>query len=283
MGENKDQNEMSAGAEKREGLESGPGNGLPTDLTGIFRRTSVESNAQSRQMDKRSQAAEEPGFTQMFQSLQDKNSVLSATQVEQRNTASEAQSLDRSGDEQQGEFTRMFQPLRPERRAQPVSASSPSSDAPPLTGTPASGGFTQLLRTLSSEDIAVPSPAELPPPVKSLPDEPGEFTRVVSRSAMREASLRAETQPAAEPPAQPERNATPPPYQASSMPVSPLNEAARSIASFPPPRLVPSMPSAPLQDPAENRLQQYVPLLLVSNLFLTAIALILLVVLLARP
>lgn len=68
------------------------------------------------------------------------------------------------------------------------------------------------------------------------------------------------------------------------MPVSPLSDPARSVANIPPPQAaVPFMPSAPLQSTSENRLQQYVPLLLVSNLFLTAIALILLVVLLARP
>ena len=271
-------------------------NGSPSDLSGIFRQVPVGRNSQPRQPEKNPQPADEPGFTQMFQSLQDGGSASSNARVEQGGQARvpEAAREDPVSEwsaDPPGEFTRMFRPLRADARAQEFHVSSPYRERASHTRAPTDGGFTQLLRTLSTEEAAgLPSERAPLQEAKPVPGEPGEFTRIVSRSAMREASLREQEQHAAEPQPQPAASAVPSAFTAAALPLSSLEGEAAGAQRFATPHIL-QQPAAPAVPPAARavpkstaagRLQQYVPLLLIANLFLTAIALILQAVALAR-
>jgi hypothetical protein len=283
---------------------------VAADLTGIFKQVAVRENTphvprslspqefqRSATPGEISQATDlfstaepqqgnqgqEPGFTQMFQSLQDGGS--SAT--------SQFGGV--------GEFTRMFQRVEQPSRApaeivRPPYYASPS--APEVSQM--EGEFTQLLRTLSSESIAE-LPEEAPAPAVSQPSRqgPGEFTRIISRSAVREAVLR-------------DQQGNSPVHEQSSRvnavapqgtPVASTGMAAASQGFLPsgvampmmagsamplPPHAQPMMSTTPLSPataslppispPASvrmnGRLQQFVPFLLIANLFVMLIVLI---------
>jgi hypothetical protein len=182
-----------------------------------------------------------------------------------------------------GEFTPLFQRL-----------DSPAPVRPKLAG-----GFTQLLRTLSAE-----SQAEIPllpaAPAPLLPQSsggPGEFTRIISGSMLREARGRTGT-PASVEAQQAQATANrvdsaPMPAMGSATPVLP---PAQAVALTPqqlmspspqPPPPMPPLPQAtpaplphtqvPPPAPAEGKLQKYMPLLLIANVFLMLLVVILVV------
>jgi hypothetical protein len=182
-----------------------------------------------------------------------------------------------------GEFMPLFQRL-----------DSPAPVRPKLAG-----GFTQLLRTLSAE-----SEAEIPvlptAPAPLLPQSsggPGEFTRIISGSMLREARGRTGTPTGAE--AQQaratENGVDPAPIPAMGS-VPPVLPPARAVALTPQqlispsPQLPPPMPPLPQATPAllphtqvpppapaEGKLQKYMPLLLIANVFLMLLVVILVV------
>lgn len=208
----------------------------------------------------------------------------------------------------QGGFTQLLQALNRE-----TAAKAPESILPPppiSSPAPAAGGFTQLLRSLSEQPASLSaSPAMAPPapqppvaPIPALPvvpsftaqavappvlprtpapqptpSGPGEFTRVISGSALRDlqASPAATPAPAAAPPARP--GWAPPP-----MPPPPAAAPPAPAPHFAPPAFAFQPPAAPAPPPAPppGILQKYLPLILIVNVFLMlAIVLILIFVL----
>ncbi|MBB5060371.1 hypothetical protein HDF16_005107 [Granulicella aggregans] len=183
----------------------------------------------------------------------------------------------------------MYEALQPAQRVverQPISLGRPAASPQPSSMI---GGFTQLLRTLSSEE-EVESRVEVRPlpAAQLLPQEQGEYTRIVSRSVMREASLRGHVQPP------PEGATTPAPVENASKARS-LSEATfsavASSTAVAAPSIAPEANIAPQATPSRiqpsqpvegDSLQRYLPLLLIANLFLTAVALIMLMVMLAH-
>lgn len=211
----------------------------------------------------------------------------------------------------QGGFTQLLQALNPEPAAKVADA--PMSPSPLPSPAPAStaGGFTQLLQNLSAQPASPPAAAPLMPPYPAaapmaqpplnLPpitppmippaavappvvSGPGEFTRVISGSALRDLQgpTAAPTPPAAAAPAGqagwspmsiPQAPAIP---QAQPAPPAAPHFAPASFAF--PPAPAPTPPPAPA--PAPGGLQKYLPLILVLNVFLLlVIALILIFVL----
>jgi hypothetical protein len=285
------------------------------DLTGIFRKVQLEQVTES-------QKAGTKGFTQMFESLSAASGGASSAvpasihdrapgveasaekkplPMEQREEFLPRYAVDRDIHQHpappplaQGEFTRLFQRLDHEEpaSARPASASMGErlSTAPPP---PPLGGFTQLLRTLSAEaEAEVPAFPQAPAPL--LPQSsngPGEFTRIISGSMLREAQGRT-GRPEAGTAARPEEaqtpapqmavNAAPPaavPSMAPAMPAAPpaFMFAPQPVVAPPPPP-IPAMPPpqiTPPPAPPANRLQQYIPLLLIANLFVMLLVLIL--------
>jgi hypothetical protein len=261
-------------------------------------------------------ADEEMGFTQMFQSLQ--GNVSSEPHCADWNqphrhapgahpaggatfSAQEASAGDNwTSSNNPGEFTQMFQRLAetrhmPERSAPPSYYTGPSSPEPAQMG----GGFTQLLRTLSYEGTPeFPLEESAPPRVQPTPQGQGEFTRIVSRSAMREAMLREEQQRNHSPAPQEPSASAPDPQRTSDLPqqfvsaVAAMPPLPGSTPPLPPPGLPPAMASFPfplapssaqvLPPSASGRLQEYVPLLLIANLFLTLLTLIIVAVALSH-
>ncbi len=201
-----------------------------------------------------------------------------------------------------GNFTSLFQSLGKEAATTPdYEKSNPPSPTPQTKG-----GFTQLLRTLSAEaEIEARAYPIAPPPPQSQPSSgPGEFTRVISGSMLREAQGRAGAPMEAESPRTPTANqnsASPAPainIPAPAIPHSPqqlLSPQPTPMQQFPlhasalpaqpaavPPSPVPQNPTPQnalprLQTPA-SKLQQYMPLLLIANLFLMLLVLTLVVV-----
>ncbi len=208
----------------------------------------------------------------------------------------------------QGGFTQLLQALsqEPAVKAPEAPVYAPPAAAPPA---PAVGGFTQLLRTLSSEPpappAAVPPLAPPPAPVAAPPmapspivappvappmmplspvaptvsSGPGEFTRVISGSALRDLQSQSGA-PSAPPPTAPVAQPAWPPAPIPPPPAMHLPQPAPPIApqafAFPP-TPAPPPPAAPA--PATGALQKYMPLILVLNIFLMlAIVLILIFV-----
>jgi hypothetical protein len=284
------------------------------DLTGIFRKVQLEQVSET-------QKAGTQGFTQMFESLSAANGRASSAvpasihdkapeveasaenkpmSMEQREDVLPRYTVDRDIHQHstppplaQGEFTRLFQRLDHE---EPTSARSAwahmderLSTAP--SSSPLGGGFTQLLRTLSAEaEAEVPAFPQAPAPLLPQPSNgPGEFTRIISGSMLREAQGRT-GRPEAGTTARPEEaqtpapqiavNAAPPaavPGMASAMPAAPpAMFAPQQLVSSPPPiaAMPPPQITAPPAPPA-NKLQLYIPLLLIANLFLMLLVLIL--------
>ena len=198
----------------------------------------------------------------------------------------------------QGGFTQLFQALGNEDAAPPK---EPPPFMPPVAATPAppaAGGFTQLLRTLNTE-AAPPQPQSvtpqpLPPaPPAPLPSSgPGEFTRIISGSMLREAqgqnvppgsppvmpAQQGGAQPAAfqmpQPPAFPKIPTAPPPMPqmhvgGGSAPQMPHLQP--TAFAFPP------APAPPAPQPAQSKLQQYLPLILVVNVFVLIVVILIVV------
>jgi hypothetical protein len=256
----------------------------------------------------------DPGFTTMFRSLAEKESSVDVGKNRVNENDRPAQSSageqivkwDRAAraDERQppvvegpGEFTRLFERLDQQKgenivQNQPIVYQSPAK----LGVQDHRGGFTQLLRTLSSENHAE-LPAQVPAPLLHSPAEgPGEFTRIISHSALREAMDREErrdaptaSEPAAPVESRPEfpaafvaAGATPPeiqiPPMMASIPASrPIEQVVAPPVAFP----LSSTPTPP-QPQAPGWLQQHFPLLLIANLFLMLLILLLVVYVLLR-
>jgi len=313
----------------RSGLESSRGDAnlgslhktqQPADLTGVFRQVPVGQNAKGAGSQPEmlpGAANDEMGFTQMFQSLDSKGSAPTHAPSSfgnyQPQHASEAATPDSTDpksprsdspednwapDPLPGEFTQMFQPLQPSRSTVDRQPFPLERAAAPQQSSRMSGGFTQLLRTLTSEENAdLPVEASPLPAARPVPQEQGEFTRIVSRSAMREASLREQAQrhaegASAQTPAENASNVRP--ASEAVPPTGATGAVAAKPFTIPPPpevHVTPPAFAAPQAAPdtfrqpqsiGSDRLQQYLPLLLIANLFLTVVALIMLAVVLAR-
>jgi len=308
------------------------------DLTGVFRQVAIEKPRSATSIFA-GPAPSEPqddaalGFTQIFQALSQPEATSGG------GTRRNAQTLQRVSEEEKalhaewnqgahrggigtdrrddmpaiakppapGEFTSLFSRLENEG-ARPASVSEhmqpvrPAPDATPQFG----GGFTQLLRTLSAEEPDVLARPGAPAPYPSTapsPSGPGEFTRIISGSMLREAQGRStipnaniaqaerashngaapsEASPTPLPaaPASPPPQATPPavtPEQLMRM-QNPTPAPSPLTAA---PGLAAPTPAAP-QPPAPSRLQQNMPLLLIANLFVTLVLLVVVIVLVLR-
>ncbi|WP_114208370.1 hypothetical protein [Acidisarcina polymorpha] len=259
--------------------------------------------------------SEEPGFTQMFQALGTNNSSPHDSLPRDRNNVSESdgffadrpkghpvpewpESSDPGASRPApsygaGGFTQLFRKLDHESESPEITQQERFAAEAGQTPQPG-GGFTQLLRTLSSESDAGlptdhPSPMVQPPP-----EGPGEFTRIVSRSALRDAASRREHENvkaqdesfAPEMQAQPQRSAinpnrsaSDPQYLSNSQPMlAPLPlEQSEQVATAPRSAGATASPHQPL-----GKLQQYIPVLLIANFFTMFIVLVLLVFILLR-
>ena len=207
----------------------------------------------------------------------------------------------------QGGFTQLLRALNQES---PQKAAEPpifqASPAPPAAA-PSAGGFTQLLKALSAEPASAPeaapsmsansipssSPASPAPPIAAGPvappvlppspaapharTGPGEFTRIISGSALRDLQSGSGVPVPPTAPAPAAQSAWTPP----SMPVASPIPAPPPAQHFAPPAFAFSPPSAPppavaVPAPPQTTLQKYLPLILVLNVFLMlAIVLIL--------
>jgi hypothetical protein len=310
--------------------------GHAADLTGIFHKVPSEQledlpqssarnsgrgeldphPATSRQAEEAAEMA--AGFTRIFQSLsssdrgsgEDKRGPY-PTEPTQRNSGQPQSSEVRSSPVSpefhptrapgEGEFTRLFRNLKREgsRTSLNEEVLSPNGAA----AVSQKGGFTQLLRTLSVEEQEAALPAEEHPAAspyaagEPVSGEPGEFTRIVSGSLLREAqgrtlpALPLRTLPASfqaaeiavPSPAPASLAGTPPPSPVSAPILTPEQVVA-------PPAVVPAAPALPaapaagpgnrIQPEPPGNLQRYVPLLLIVNLFVMVLLLIAVVVLL---
>lgn len=205
----------------------------------------------------------------------------------------------------QGGFTQLLQALNQEsaKPAEPPLAQSPLTAASPVpTAAPgaAAGGFTQLLKSLSAEPASPPQappppvvPQAVAPPISST--GPGEFTRVISGSALRDLQSQG-AQPAAPVAAPTARPVfTPPPFPpAPHLPPAPPLPHAGAAAPPPAPHFAPpafAFPPAPAPappapapappvaaPPAEaGKLQKYLPLILVVNIFVLLVIVLILI------
>jgi len=203
----------------------------------------------------------------------------------------------------QGGFTQLLRALTDEPAQKPVEPPMASPQASAPAPTPAAGGFTQLLQSLATPATqpapapaipAVAHPASMPPvappamaaapvipptaPPVAMPAQPsgvGEFTRVISGSALRDLQS-----PGAAAPMAPPAAAPPAPQAAWTPPAAPRMPAPPgAVPQFAPPAFaMPPTPVPPLAAPAPqpSGLQKYLPLILILNVFLMlAIVLIL--------
>ncbi|ADV81911.1 hypothetical protein [Terriglobus saanensis] len=317
--------ESTAGAQRKP-LPTEVSASQPVDLTGVFRMVSAadlnDSMSKTGAAEEhhsaprlRSGGTEETGgFTKMFQSLS-ASTVSDAAQDFDRVRANEASSPTESLCGSPGpaphfdtstrneRFTELPQYLDRDRgwgesRSKRDQASA--SVAPQMEG-----GFTQLLRTLS-KDMDEPSPERVmpEPAIRSARDSdgPGEFTRIISDSMLREAQGRTST-----PVPVPEfRGATPSDLSAQGGSVSPatpegasptaagtpLPQATKLSQSFPPQQetsqsvspqsTAPHAPTPAAPSSSHGSLQRYVPLLLIVNVFLMLLVLLALGIVITR-
>ncbi|WP_446743443.1 hypothetical protein [Silvibacterium acidisoli] len=244
-----------------------------SDMSGIFRQVPVGRTLNDEQRQKHQKAVDDRGFTQFFQPAQDGRS---GSEVSNERGEEEVAWNQVPGP---GDFTRMFQPLPAEPKQESQSMNTPQQNARAPRQSPMDSGFTQLLRTLSSEEPATfSSDAPVPPLSTPPPSGPGEFTRIISRSAIREASMREPLRPVEENlPAQPRAVDTP---SQSAAPLQGLPQPQTYAQPLPPatPVTVPKQSTGS----GEDKMQRYVHVLVTANLLLTAMVLILVTVLLAR-
>lgn len=313
----------------------------PVDLTGIFRKVKSDRTPDgSPRIENRVPPAassgsseSEQGFTQMFQSLSAasrkttpavESSADGSEKVKQEKInagpeeklpplewkvgllpGNEDSRQPRQGSQSlgQGELTRLFQRLDQNETASAEAGTGARPNA--SQATPQLGGFTQLLRTLSAEAEVVETPMQSAIPVPVVPPSasgPGEFTRIISGSMLREAQGRTGTHQSVNGNAWqqqtpmatsgsapvPMANLTPgmSPVMPAASPVMPMmpqmaSQPSPPMASMP---MTPPVPSAPApslrvqpEATTEGRLQRYMPLLLIGNFFLMFLVLILVV------
>ncbi len=291
-----------------------------TDLTKIFKQVKVRETAQSPSTPPTSndprdateffspvisrRASEGEVSTQTFQSLETNTASSTAEPVPpmrgtQHHSSPQTAAASSPAIASSREFTRVFQRLDGERSRTADSTQRDFYDkpAPPRQ---VGGGFTQLLRTLSSEDndqlpIYAPTPIAQP-----LPEEPGEFTRIASRSALRGAADRERQERVqwtndpsdryAHPQAAPVdlqqlvANGQHPSSMAgigmpASIPLAPAISAATPLSA---PAIAPPAPQSQPQLQSGGKLQQYIPLLLIANLFALFLLMMLLFLVLLR-
>ena len=233
-----------------------------------------------------------PGaFTQMFQSISTKPEPLRPAPL---------QESPKSAPVSQGGVTQLFDSLASsapghQAPAPPLEKPFTLPSAPISQPMPASGGeFTRLMRTLSDPPAATPA---TPPPMapamplpQSLPQAapmsqaqsqagPGEFTRIISGSALREAGVGAAFPPlapsSAPPPARVAAPAALPQLPHLKPPAMPHAPAAP--AGFGLPQAF-APPPAPAPAPApQSKLQQYLPLIVVLNVAVLLIVVLILI------
>jgi hypothetical protein len=209
----------------------------------------------------------------------------------------------------QGGFTQLLRALNQEA---PQAAAEPpifqASSTPPAPA-PSAGGFTQLLKALSAEPAsesatAPPMPAtSIPssppqlspaPPIASrpvappvlppsqaapqAPTGPGEFTRIISGSALRDLQSNGgvPVPPTASAPATQSGWAPPPMPQPPAIPPPPAQHFAPPAFAFPP-APAPTPPPVAASAPPQSTLQKYLPLILVLNVFLMLVIVLILV------
>ena len=299
------------------------------DLTGIFKQMDMrEPRGGATDLFRTAEvgrAAADPGFTQIFQSLGQSRgpsvgqaggqapaaSDSAATQISGLLPASAPGGAPMSAESHRapagvdaGEFTQMFErldgPGAKSREGFGATYQDLQELRPGAQRQPMSGGFTQLLRTLSTESSAALPDGSV---VQPAPGGPGEFTRIISRSALRDASQResqreARTQSDSEVETSVPASGQPVSEQPPRPPVIPLQQvlsqgqaitalASRGVGvgSHPQP-IVSGVSSAPVSSIAETtrggRLQEYVPLLLIANLFAMLVLILLVSVLLVH-
>ncbi|HEY4047201.1 MAG TPA: hypothetical protein VGM27_10090 [Acidobacteriaceae bacterium] len=319
------------------GAADGAGPAPQVDITGVSRKVQLEratdessraevvssgENSVRRKEDvphaSSSSSSPEEGFTQMFQSLSaasrgasSKTPAAGPEKAAEGGAAPEEEHepplkwkeepLARSQFQPglrpaQGESTALFQRLD---RQEPVPGDIDDRLAPAPAQPRFAGGFTQLLRTLSAESGAeIPVLPTAPAPLLPQPSGgPGEFTRIISGSMLREARGRTETPAGAEAHQAHAsgESVSPAPMVAmgSAAPVMPMAPAMgltpQQLLS-PPPQPMPTTPPVPQvapaplpqpqispQAPAEGKMQKYMPLLLIANVFLMVLVVILVV------
>ena len=279
---------------------SGPG-----DFTKMFQAMPAEARSMSRTPvlpvapPPQSQPSAGPGsFTQMFSTLSPVNSPqedplksLKAEPIPPNNFQFSAP-LRSPEPSAQGGFTQLLEALNKEQTAT-VKAAEPLMAAPPLAApSPAAGGFTQLLRTLSAEPASQPATPPLPQMVQQAPvapppsSGPSEFTRIISGSALRDlqGGSAGSVPPVAGPSAGRPAFAPMPLPPAPHMPPMPQFQPHAGAAAPPPmPHLTPAAfafppapapPAAPVPEP--GKIQKYLPLILVLNVFVLLVIVLIL-------
>ena len=286
----------------------------PTDLTGIFRKITAEpaslpgAPAMPRPQQPSSTATSSLGFTEMFQSFSNRADNASARPADWPGTEA---ALPGPQPWSQGAASEALR-QQPDTPFPPENTLTPQSlDLETEQARPDSGGFTQLLRTLSAEHDESFTP---PHPVGAFPHAPdphvgtesgqGEFTRIIAGSLLREAAAQriqpsqaaphpipetALSQPAQQPAVVPVLSPQPAPH----IPVAPAMQQAMHAGhifpgAIPTAPSTPQPPAMPMSQPAippmtaVNRIQAYLPLLLVANAFLMLLVVLLLTAVLLR-
>lgn len=301
MERNAGENEQPKGPELASEQASASPRTHGADLTGVFKQVTVPDSQRKSASQPggatdlfgtvpAQPAQSEQGFTQMFQSLGQKTEPIpQAPPLQKKEVPSENAA---------GEFTQLFRRLdEPQKKeSYPLPAFSAPEKTAASSPEQLGGGFTQLLRTLSKESHEE-LPVERPRPIVQQTNEgPGEFTRIISRSALREAQQHPQPNPEPAPPLTPQPAQVAEPQ--TTPPVLPQNifanaQSFANMAPAPTPAAAPlaAMPStlpvppAPAPVPAApqtagGKLQEYLPLLLIGNLFLMLTVLALVVFLL---
>ncbi len=231
----------------------------------------------------------EPGFTQIFDSLSE-SKVLDQDRLAPSPRAQDplpswseltsSKSRQSPHSDGAGDFTKLFDRLDTHGKEDAVSLQANYHEVPPLPPEPKPGsGFTQLLRTLSSEND---SPADTGREngsitVQPAPEAPGEFTRILSRSALRALSQRGTQNDTPKPDrSEPEEHIHLPRSLTHNLPI---NTSPSNFAGLRDPQ-VSSAPEPPFANAGVNlqrggKLQEFVPLLLIANLFAMLVVILL--------
>jgi hypothetical protein len=250
----------------------------------------------------RDQISQSPGLSNQPEMSQEPSGDLGSSGPQQDPPQAKHQSTG-------GEFTRLFQKLD-ERSREEIHSPLPAEMKSSLTESPlqSDGGFTQLLRTLSWSDSAEQQSASSAPELQ-IPQRaggPGEFTQIISASLLRDANNRSDvntrssegSQPdglapgtsaphmqggglAMPPTTLPKNVENIPGNETGSSPELPVHERRPSIAAP-----VPIRNSGPATATngasSETHLQRYIPLLLITNVFLIVLVLVLVGILLVH-